>query len=328
MIRDWMQHHPWWSGLAISFAAFVLNGIRRLVGMEKRMPQEQKLELRLHRASMALRKLGRAKRLLARYSAVRSAAPAVPMPVMIKRLWRASSDAGDAISHLSAVLKKIPDLGAAPRILANLDHQIEEAKRVRERCRQQARSSSQTIQSSAGMSAEEIVGVIRKAARLLVEAQNLLVQWKTELASAECRFATTMDPTIARSGGIFRNPLKPETAVEDAQTHTVLALRQSQNDLERTEHCLAILKGVFEQQFAGDLAWVDLKSSVGAVLDELDTCLAEAELPLPDSLATAESPFDPMEAVPSGILQRIYDYLASVEAAAWASTKVFTSAAK
>ena len=246
-LRDFVQDHLWWTGLAIFIVAFVANGIRRLMATEARMSTEEKLELRLHRAAMALRKLGRAKRLLSRYVAIRAVASTVPMPGMVRRLWCASSDAGDAVSHLTAVLKKISDMGASPRMLASLDRSITEARGVQEACRSHARSLTQTDHPGETNGPATLDPPWRETAVLLKQVQTALDAWHVELTSAEANLSRTMDPTVLRSGGVFRNPFKPETSVEDAQTRSVLALRQSQEDLYRAECCATSIQHTLEQ---------------------------------------------------------------------------------
>lgn len=320
MIRDWIQQHPWWSGLIIFVVVFVLNSIRRMIALEKRISPEQKLEMRLHRAAMALRKLGRAKRLSSRYLTVRTAAPGLPMPRMIHRLWRASSDAGDAVFHLSAVLKKGSEMGASPQMLANLDRWLVEAQNLREGCRSLARSFSHVGQSEATFSQDQQLRAICDAALLLNEIQRRVVEWSNEIATAEANLIKKIPPAIVRSGGFFRNPMKPETAVEDAQTRNMLALRQSREDLQRTQRCASVLQHTFAAlQSAGNSNPQDFARHVEAALDEIDTCLGSAKLPLPRSLANAESPYDSPETAPCGLLQRIYQTLVLVEASTYAS---------
>lgn len=322
MLREWIRQHPWWSGLVVSVVVFVLNGIRRWRALEARMPFEQKLELRLLGAARALRKLGRAKRLAARCQAVRAAAPGMPMPAVLRRLSRASADARDAASRLSAVLRKIPDARVSIQVLMNLDRRTAEAYDVRNRCRVEARSlSTPTARTGTVLSSDWLQQGLQEVERLVAEARQAVADWSHELTTAAQALAVTVDAAIVRSGGVFRNPLKPETAVEDAQTRSILALRQSQEDLGRALRCVAVLDNAcVALRSVGSVDSRDVSETVGAVLDEIDACLGEAELPLPAALADAESPYDSPDMVPSGVLQQVYSALVEIEGAAWAST--------
>jgi hypothetical protein len=317
-LHEIFQQHPWWTGLLVSVVAFVLNGIRRFKVAEARMSNEQKLALRLYRAAMAFRKLGRAQRLLARYLAIRTAAPEVPMAGMVRRLWRADRDAAAAADHLAAVLRQIARIGAPAATLAALDRRMNEAREVREACRQYVRSSVPFRPAAEAPNVTAHGASRHEGVALLGKVQTALAGWRSELARAEASLSRTVDPTILRSGGTFRNPFKPETATEHAQTNSIVDLRESQQDLHRAERCVTTLESTFELlKHSADLPPKELATMLGDALDEVDACLGEAELPLPPALARGESPADDAGAPASGALQRIYQLLVEDEVAAW-----------
>lgn len=319
-LREFVQQHPWWTGLLVSVLAFVLNGIRRFKAAEARMSNEEKLALRLLRAAMALRKLGRAKRLLSRYVAIRAVAPQAPMPGMIRRLWRADRDAAEAADHLAAVLKQISKSGAPPATLVTLDRRITEAREVRETCRRYVRSSAPVEPGAAQPDPAALDSYRCEAATLLGQVQFALAGWRAELESAAAGLASSVNSNILRSGGAFRNPFQPESAVEDAQSGSVLELGESQRDLHRAEQCATTLQDTLAVlKDAAHLGPKELATLLGKTLDDVDACLAEAEQPLPPALACGELPVEDAGAGPRGLLQRIYELLVKDEVAAWAT---------
>jgi len=319
-LQNFVRDHPWMTGLILSGVAFILNGIRRVKAIESRMSVEEKLELRLHRAAMALRKLGRAKRLLSRCTEIYVVAPREPVQELVRRLLIARSDARKSVSHLTAVLKKIANLGAPPSIMATLDRSITEARSIYETCQDLSRNYSVNKPAGGIKSHKQINQCWREAAVLIDQAQPVLKAWKAELTKAETNISGTMDSTIVRSGGVFRNPFKQETAVENAQTTSVIELRESKEDLQRVEVCITVI-----QQYLTILDTINemepriIAMTLGKVLDEIDNCLVDARLPLPDSLVSGESPSEDESNVKKGLMQMIYDLFTRAEVSAWAT---------
>lgn len=322
-MEEFFQLRFWIVGLVVMAIAFVLNTVRRLIGESRRMPREEKLELLMHRAAMALRKLGRAKRILRRCSGPGDGVRAVPVPGMVRRLAKAREDAHDAAAHLSAVLRQAANLGCSISVMRNLDRYIEIAKRVNEDCGREVRAPVTPSSGTASPTEQEMASLIQDCTKALREAETLFGEWVQETAESEQELARTVDPVILRSGGVLRNPFKPEDSIEKAQTFSVLRLEETKRDLLRVQECLPAIERAIKalknppQQSAAELA-----SIVSGALDSLDVALGDAELPLPPDLAAGESPFDePTEEEPSGTLQRIYVHLTIVEASLFSARR-------
>jgi hypothetical protein len=141
-MKEFIEQHPLLIGFLICILGFILNLIRRIKAAESKMPPEKKLELNMHRAAMALRKLDRARRILHRFKAVKNAIPThfMLMTYMIFRLREAIYDTKKAIHHLSAVLRKTASLNCSIDVMQNLDNYISIAKMIHEECRHQVRN--------------------------------------------------------------------------------------------------------------------------------------------------------------------------------------------
>jgi hypothetical protein len=315
-MKEFIEQHPWLTGFLLFVLVFILNTIRRLIATKKRMPREKKLEHAMRRATMALRKLGRAKRLLHRFIAVRNAAPRQPMPGMIRRLWMASSDAADAVTHLSAVLKKATGLGCSVSVMQNLDYYIGMAQSIREECRRRVRSPGISNSSVTLFTQEQMPSVAHDCIQDLAQANGIVDKWIQETEQGEVEIARTVDPVIYRSRGMFRNPFKPENLVEGGQTESVFLLRLTREDINRVQQCISMTQMAVEAlKYMDDYEVYQIAELVGRALDSIDVALADAKLPLPAGLAIGESPYDsPNDREQSGILQRIYARLTTVEA--------------
>jgi len=314
---DDLAHNPWFWGLLVSVLAFILNTIRRLIAESRRMPREKKLELNLRGAGRALRKLGRARRILRRYITVRSAAPGQPMPYMVRRLWKASSDAGDAKDRLSAVLKKAPSVGCPIDVMRNIDRYIQIAEDLREECRRAVRTKAESHTCIASLTQEQIATLAQDCTEALNRARAIIDEWVMETEQAAQALAAMVDPTIWRSGGMLRNPFKPEDSAEMGQTESVIGWRWTMEDIERTKQCVdAVQRAIDAMRSPAQYSVVETAKLVGDALDAIDVALGDAELPLPEGLAEGETPLDaPSVEEPCGTLQRIYACLTTVEAA-------------
>lgn len=315
-MEELFQLRFWTVGLVIMAIAFVLNTVRRLIAESRKMPREEKLELLMHRAAMALRKLGRAKRILRRCSGPGAGMRAVHAPSMVRRLAKASGDAHDAAAHLSAVLAQAANLGCSISVMRNLDRYIEIAKMVNEDCRREARATLTPSSGTASLTQQEMASLIQDCTKGLRGAETLFGEWVQETAESEQELARTVDPVILRSRGLLRNPFKPEDSIEKAQTFSVLRLEETKRDLLRVRECLSAIERAIDalkNRTRQDTA--EVASIVSGALDSLDVALGDAELPLPPDLAAGESPFDePTEEEPAGTLQRIYAHLTIIEA--------------
>jgi len=318
-IADLIQLHPWLSGLLIAMPLFVLQGFFRFRATEARIPQETRVEFRLRRAARGMRLMGRANRILARVKAVRSGASSVPAPAMIRRLRLGGSDALEAASHFTAVLKALSSMKVSPHLLVRLDKLIPEATAAQEMCRREARSLSRHEQSLVSPRMQKVCPLLTEAGGLLDQVRVELSDWQATLTKAETEFSRTMDPTVFRSGGVFRNPFRPESSSEDVQTRNILDLRRSRDDYKRVARVTNTL-----QQLIADFAYREqvepkgLATALGDILDEIDTCLAEADLPLPEPLASNETPATSSGS--DGLLQRIYGLLVRAEVSSWAAS--------
>ena len=319
-IQEFINQHQVWSFTIFFVIYFVLNGIRRFKALDKRIPTEVKLEMRLRRASMALRKLGRAKRLLSRCTAIYNVASNVPMLKMYNRLSFASSNAGEAVSHLKAVLKKVSNLGTSAKLLVKLEQTIIEANEVQKICKNQIRMFKKLAPPN------RYIGTVQfeqcqQELDILLNNTNLVVQsWKEELILANKNFTKTMDPVLMKSKAILRNPLKSETSIEDAQTRSILDFQNSQEDLNRVEKCLETLNQTYKLlDPTVELDSKYLATMIGRAMDEIDNCLADTALTLPIELASGETPTEDDAIAPKGLLQEIYEILLQVEIVTWAN---------
>lgn len=322
-IQEFINQHQVWSFTIFFVVFFVLNGIRRYKAWEKRMPKEVNIERRLYRASMALRKLGRAKRLLSRCKAIYNVASNVPMLKVYNRLSLASSNAGEAVSNLKAVIKKVSNLGASPNLLVNLEHRLLEASEVQRTCKNQIRILRKLKHPNKHIGSLQFEQ-LRQELDIFLKNANIVVQsWNKELIVANKNFSQTMDPILMKSKAIFRNPLKSETSIEDAQTRSILDFQRSQEDLNRVEKCLLALNQTYKLlDRTIELDSKYLATKIGETMDEIDNCLADAALTLPVELASGETPTEDTLIAPKGILQEIYKILLQVEIVAWANFAV------
>ena len=315
-MSEYFAQHPWILWLSIFVLAFILNAIRRLIAESRTMPREKNLELNTRRAAMALRKLGRARRILRRYILVRNAAPERPMPEMVRRLWKASSDAASAKDHLSAVLKKAPGLGCSIDVMRNMDSCIQTAESTREECRRAVRARVASSIGAMSPTQEQMHALTQDCTETLDRARAIVNEWVIETEQAAQTLAATVDPVILRSGGMLRNPFKPEDSIEIGQTESVISLRRTMEDIDRTKQCIDAVQKAINALQSSQQNVAEMARLVGNALDSIDVALGDAELPLPEDLAAGETPFDtPSAEEPSGVLQRIYVCLAAIEAA-------------
>ncbi len=311
---DYISQHPWQFGILVAILAFIFNGARRLAIANHNMPPEKKLEYDLHRAARALRQLSRARRVLKRETALHGTLSLADG----QRLIKAASDADSARDHLSAVLKKIPNLGASITVMQNIDEYLRQAEETRAACRQALSGKTAPKKPVVPLTDEQLTGIVQECYGWLARAQTAMANWVAATQQAEQAMAASgIDPMIIKSGGVFRNPFKSESAVEFAQTESVLYLRETVEDINRTGQALAMAQAAVEQLPApANSEPGQMVSTVSAALDALDSAMAGANLPLPAELANEATPFDnPGSATPSGALQQLYDCLAQVEIA-------------
>jgi len=315
-MREFFSEHPILTGLLLAAAVFILNSIRRLIAAGRRMPRKKRLEYTMRRGAMAVRKLARARRILSRFVRFRNATRGTPIPAMVRRLWKASSDAGDAQRHLAAVLKKGVGLDAGVDVLRNLDQYLEMAKDVRANCRREVRAPARKGSVDPVPGEEEIKALAQKCGRILKEVRTLIEKWVGEVDRAEKGMAETVDPTILHSGGLLRSPFKSEDSVEDGQVESVFSLRRTREDINRVQRCFdAATRALDVLESEKNPRGARPVTRVGAALDAIDVALADAEMPLPKGLAAGETPYDsPTDAAQPGALQQLYALLAQIEA--------------
>lgn len=321
-MKLFLTQHPWQAGLLVAVLAFVLNTARRIATGYGRMPKEKKLELNMRRAAMGLRKLARAERILHRFIAVRDAAPGRPIPGMVRRLWGATRDASDAERHLSAVLKKAPALGCSISAMQNIERSSGAAKRIRDECRRQVNVRTREGAAPARLTEGQMRSLLLDCVRELEQSKVGVGAWMRETERARAEMTQVVDSVILNSGGILRNPLKQETAVEDGQTQSVLLLRRTENDIGKVNDCLsAVEEALNTLGVAGSRSARELEALAGRALDTIDEALGNAELPLPEDLASGVSPYEPRDgSLRRGSLERIYMLLGQIEAS-FASTQ-------
>ncbi len=157
--------------------------------------------------------------------------------------------------------------------------------------------------------------VISECKQDLEKANALVDNWEQETMQAETKIARIVDPLIYRSGGFFRNPFKREDMIEVGQTNSVLLLNQTKRDIIRVVKCIHSLQKTIEVlESIGSVNLYQAIKCVGEALDSIDVSLGDAELPLPDEIATSSSPFYlPDDEKQPEVLQRIYTHLAEVE---------------
>ncbi len=313
---EFFQEHWVLGGLLLLVLTFVLNLTLRGYATSRRIPRDKELEWVLLRAAMARRKLGRARRLLTRFALARDAAKGYRIPDMVSRLRKASDDASDARSHLSAVLKKTSRLGCPIQIIRNLDASLVLAEEARAECRRLL-SARVTVNSDfVAPTLEELAEIGNQCRHALRRAQEIVDGWANEARAAEQELARTVDPIILRSGGVLRNPFKRETTMEAGQAESALSLRFTVEDIERTLQCLEPVREVvdaLDTVFRGNVQ--DHLAVLGRALDAIDKALGDAELPLPSGLVGGETPTEAArEPMSPGALAEIYTNLMRAEA--------------
>lgn len=315
-MMQFLMEHRWLTVLLFAVLIFILNLARRFAVARRRIPREKRLELIMRRAAKGMRRLARAQRLLDRFIAVRDAAPGRPIPDKLERLRRVVRDTVEAEADLSAVFKKAPALGCSRDAMQNIERSIGAAKTLRGECRRQAGVRTHEGVAPAGLTDAQVGSVVRGCARALEQASIRVETWVRETERARAEMARDFDPVVFNSGGILRNPLRPETAIEDEQTVTVLELRRTEIDIGRVSDCLSAVTGVLSAlEVAGERDAHELQASAGRALDTIDVALGDAELSLPEDLASGVSPYQPRDgSVQPGSLERIYVLLSQVEA--------------
>jgi hypothetical protein len=315
MMKEFVGQHPWLAGFILLLLGFVVNTFLRLRAISRKILSEIDLQGYLLGGAIALRKLGRAQRLLERYKMARQAVEGRPvLPKMVRRLWKASGDAGYAVRHLSRVRKKLADVGCPFKVLMHLEKYGEIAKATRESCRREVKSRSYES-AGADLTATKITDLFKQSRELCEESKEVTALWANETQKANREIAATVDSVIYRSGGFLRRPFKAETLAEMQESRVVLELNRTKQDIQRVEEALAMVHQVLRgSESPLILNSQEMVVTIGCALDALDVALGDAELPLPEVLATGENPVDPPGTKPQGTLQRLYALLTLVEA--------------
>ena len=317
-IYAFIQDHPWLTCGSIFTIIIVVRLIWRIIVQNIRIPADVKLSWQLHRAAKGMRKLGSAKRILSRCVTVYSVSPLRESSKLIGWLLKAYTNAGNCVDHVSEAQKKLSKLGASPAILAFLDLRIKEAKRIRETCNELRRDYTSNNTSPESKGEKQLIEPWNEIESLLDQTQYYLDGWQRELTHAENGISDTVNPIIMRSGGILRDPFKPESAMENAQSERVIELRESKEDLSRVEKCTENIKECISTlRTSENIEPTDRAIILGLTLDEIDNCLTGSKLPLPKSLVTGESPTEVESIEPNGLMQMIFDLLAQAEVSAW-----------
>lgn len=318
-IYKFLQAYPWLTWGSLLAVIMVVSLIRRIRKIEASLPTEVKLSWRLNRAAKGMRKLGGARRIQSRCVAIYSVFPWEPWHIL-HRLLRAKSNARDAVYHLSGALEQLSKLGCSPSILTFLDHRIMEAKSIKATCSELYRNYTKYKPFLESKEEQELIEPWHELELLLNQTTIILDEWREDLINSKTRLLGTVDSVILRSGGVLRNPLKRDCALENSQSESVIDLRESKDDLyrvkkcvDRIQQCLPTLqasKNIEQRQYARIL---------GQILDEIDYCLVRSKLPLPVTLVTGETPSEDESKVQKGLLQEIYEILLQVEIVAWAN---------
>jgi hypothetical protein len=315
-MMEFIKNHQLLTAFVLGMLTFAIGVSLRFYKADKVMPREKKLEMNMHRAAMALRKLDRAKRVLARFTAVRNIVPGRPATAMIRRMWKATNDASDSKSHLSAVLKKVPGLGASVSLLQNLNSYIDKAERVHQEILHKVHLTDWESTGGVMISQRQINPITSACQDDIEQATAIVNKWAQEIEQGDIEIGRKSDPIIKASGGMLRNPLKPETEIEVGQTESAILLSQTKMDIERVIRCIESIQEAI-QAMATPTNY-DRHETLGLVanaLDSIDNALGDADLPLPQMLASGRTPFDsPKEEKPPGALDRIYSHLVEVEA--------------
>jgi hypothetical protein len=163
---------------------------------------------------------------------------------------------------------------------------------------------------------EQVDSIVSECQLDIDRAKTEVHRWAQEVEQAELEITRTADPVIRSSRGLLRNPFKPETAVEAGNTESIIYLRQTKDDINRVTQCVHILQETIEGLTFPEKCYhqrsVEL---ITRALDSIDVALGDAELPLPQKLASGVLPYDsPSDKKPLGALERIYSRLVAVEA--------------
>jgi hypothetical protein len=304
--------NPWIFYPLILFGSFTLFLIISLALKLHFMPVEMKRAAYTHRAAMALRKLGRSKRILNRFIEVKNASHGAVGTHMIKLLWNASNDASDAEGHLSVVIKKSGSINYSVKIIQNLESYRHMARDTHENCRREVKTQPSNFYKP--LNETDFISLIRDSVIPLHQAKGIVKAWKEDTIKGEAQLRNTVNKTIWVSGGTMRNPFEPKNAIEDAQSLSVIELNSTKRDLHNMEQCLDLIEQTLSDFSIEENRVYTNASMISGTLDAIDHALGDAELPLPPGLTSGETPVEDPDTENNGAIQKIYSNLTKIEA--------------